>query len=71
MTSHDGDHVNRILKAAAKGRDGSNVTCDRCTSPLQFTGRERKTSGQTPMVVINSHCPNDECPGKQQYLEEE
>ncbi|MFF4604731.1 hypothetical protein ACFY12_18620 [Streptomyces sp. NPDC001339] len=62
MSSHDGDHVNRILTAATKRRDGKPVTCDRCGTPLLFTGRERPGTGTTPMVIIAGHCPNTECP---------
>ncbi|WP_432140651.1 hypothetical protein [Streptomyces sp. bgisy084] len=62
MTSHNGDHVSRILKAATKGRDGKTVRCDRCETPLRFTGRERPSSGQAAaMVVLNSHCANPQC----------
>ncbi|WP_127154400.1 hypothetical protein [Streptomyces lydicus] len=62
MTSHNGDHVGRIMKAATKGRDGNTVRCDRCETPLRFTGRERPSAGQAAaMVVLNSHCPNLEC----------
>ncbi|WP_328381937.1 hypothetical protein OHS81_02310 [Streptomyces sp. NBC_00400] len=59
----DGDHVNRILHAATQGREGKAVLCDRCDTPLIFTGRERATSVQTPMVVITGHCLNAECSG--------
>ncbi|MCZ1011445.1 hypothetical protein [Streptomyces lydicus] len=63
MTGNDGDsdHVNRILHAATQGREGKAVLCDRCDMPLIFTGRERATSVQTPMVIITGHCPNAGC----------
>ncbi|GGX44308.1 hypothetical protein GCM10010341_77600 [Streptomyces noursei] len=49
-----GDYINRILKSATKSwhDDQETVACDRCCTPLQFTGRERQS-----IVEVRSHCP--------------